>query len=122
MKFSIIFLLSILIICCEKQHEKFPDCQKSYKIAKEDFQKNKFIYYEYQYLTQDTTYNKSFEKLLKENDIAVQFETKYPVGCVVIKDAEEESKKCYQVMMNNQLEAKFGSKFFDSIRLKSKNN
>ena len=45
---NLIFLV-ILFFSCQKEKQRIPDCQEARKIAKSDFEKENYIYYEYQY-------------------------------------------------------------------------
>lgn len=117
---NLIFLV-ILFFSCQKEKQRIPDCQEARKIAKSDFEKENYIYYEYQYLNDDKSSNKEFSNILKDKNIKVIYKTKYPLSDVIVPEEKiEESKKCYQIMMNYQLEAKFGNLFFDSARIESK--
>ncbi len=97
----------VLFFSCEKE-QKIPNCEEVRKIAKSDFEKRKYIYYDYQYLTDDKSSNKEFAEILKKENIKVIYKTKYPISDVIVPEEKiEESKKCYQIMMNYQLKAKF---------------
>jgi len=118
---NILLVLNLVLFFSCKKEQKIPNCEEARKIAKSDFEKRKYIYYDYQYLTDDKSSNKEFAEILKKENINVIYKTKYPISDVIVPEEKiEESKKCYQIMMNYQLEAKFGNLFFDSARIESK--
>jgi hypothetical protein len=117
-----LILFSFLFISCEKEKTIIPNCQEARELAKLDFEKKKYIYYEYQYLNDDKSTNSNFASVLKQKNIKVIFKTKYPESCIPDdKKGLEYSKYCYQEQMNRSVEAKFGHKFLDSARTKSQN-
>lgn len=112
-------MLSKYIVLLRKK--AIPNCQDAEKLAKSDFEKGKYIYYVYQDLTDDKSFNKEFSEILKSKNITVIYKTKYPPSCIIEAEENlEKSKKCYQRLMNLEMEAKFGNPFFDSIRIEAK--
>jgi hypothetical protein len=115
LKFVLILLLAF---SCGKEKSKIPTCIEARQLAKADFKKQKYIFYEYQYLNDDKSKNVDFVNILKQKNIKVIFKTKYPVSCLPNDRNElEESKICYQTQMNNSITAKFGHSFFDNVRV-----
>jgi len=117
----IISFCFLSILSCSEKKEAIPNCQDAEKLAKSDFEKGKYIYYVYQDLTDDKSFNKEFSEILKSKNITVIYKTKYPPSCIIEAEENlEKSKKCYQRLMNLEMEAKFGNPFFDSIRIEAK--
>lgn len=115
---NLIFVLILLVfVSCRKEKSKIPTCIEARQLAKADFEKQKYVFYEYQYLNEDKSKNIDFVNILKQKNIKVIFKTKYPVSCLPDeRDKLEESKICYQTQMNNSITAKFGHGFLDSAR------
>ena len=117
-----LILCLFLFISCEKEKNVMPNCKEARELAKADFEKKKYIYFEYQYLNDDKSSNSNFASILKQKSIKVIFKTKYPTSCIPEdKNVLKESKYCYQEQMNRSVEAKFGHKFLDSARTESQN-
>ncbi|WP_439480552.1 hypothetical protein [Chryseobacterium aquaticum] len=116
---NLIFVLILLVsVSCGKEKSKIPTCMEARELAKSDFEKQKYVFYEYQYLNEDKSKNIDFVNILKQKNIKVIFKTKYPVSCLPDeRDKFEESKICYQTQMNNSITAKFGRGFLDSARI-----
>lgn len=115
-----ILFSNLAFFSCEKKYE-IPNCIESREIAKSDFKKGKYIYYEYLYLTDDISSNDKFVDILKMENIKVIYKRKYPISDVIVPEEKIDiSKKCYQTMMNYQIEAKFGVPFLDSARIAAK--
>lgn len=115
LKFVVILLG---IVSCGKEKSKIPTCIEARQLAKADFEKQKYVFYEYQYLNDDKSKNIDIVNILKQKNIKVIFKTKYPVSCLPDeRDKLEESKICYQTQMNNSITAKFGHSFLDSARI-----
>lgn len=114
---KIIPFLVLLLTCKKKEHL---NCQDVREIAKSDFKKGKYLYYEYQFLTDDKSSNEEFSEILKDNNIKVIFKTSYPISDLVDKKNQiEENKFCYEQMMNILIKGKFGYNYFDKIRKKA---
>lgn len=111
-----IILCFLILFSCSENKQTILNCQDAQKLAKSDFEKGKYVYYEYQYSNDNKSSNKAFSNILKKKNIKVIYKTKYPPSCIVEQEGIEKSKKCYQRMMNLEMEAKFGNHFFDSIR------
>ena len=115
LKFVQIFLIAF---SCDKEKNSIPTCIEARQVAKADFEKQKYVFYEYQYLNDDKSKNAEFVNILKQKNIKVIFKTKYPVSCLPDERNElEKSKICYQTQMNNSIAAKFGHSFLDSARI-----
>ena len=116
---NLIFVLILLVsVSCGKEKSKIPTCIEACQLAKADFEKQKYVFYEYQYLNEDKSKNIDFVNILKQKNIKVIFKTKYPVSCLPDeRDKLEKSKICYQTQMNNSITAKFGHSFLDSARI-----
>lgn len=115
LKFVLIF---VIVFSCQKEKNSIPTCIEAHQIAKADFDKQKYVFYEYQYLNDDKSKNGEFVNILKQKNIKVIFKTKYPVSCLPDElDEIEKSKICYQTQMNNSISAKFGHTFLDSARI-----
>jgi len=121
MKLVFFFALFALTISCNKKQEVYLSCEQQHKKAKNDFNNNKFIYFDY---LQSNNYfdRKLYSRLLQENNITL--DTLIPERCIPLSTTDLNNEHCYIQMMNNNLNAKFGHRFFDSLRLKAtiKNN
>jgi len=115
MRFSFVFILFLIFYSC---HEKKVSCEELREKAKNDFKSNKLIYFEPIRLTDSLDIRKEFKQLLNKNNIKVVFNTISPQGCIPV---DREPEICYQEMMNNNLYAKFGHHFFDSLRVEARN-
>lgn len=120
MKLVFFFALFTLTISCNKKQEVHLSCEQQHKKAKNDFNNNKFIYFDY--LQSNDFDRKLYSRLLQENNITL--DTLIPEGCIPLSTTDLNNEHCYIQMMNNNLNAKFGHRFFDSLRLKAtiKNN
>lgn len=116
---NLIFVLILLVsVSCRKEKNKIPTCMEARELAKSDFENQKYVFYEYQYLNDDKSKNIDFVNILKQKNIKVIFKTKYTVSCLPDeRDKLEESKICYQTQMNNSITAKFGHSFLDSAKI-----
>lgn len=113
---KISFLLLLFIISCQ---EKKVTCEEQREKAKKDFKNNSFTYFEHISRSNSLDTHLEFEKLLNENNIKVVFDTISPMGCIADSGKDPNNEFCYQEMMNNNLYAKYGNKFFDSLKLKA---
>lgn len=120
MRSAFFFALFALTISCNKKQEVYLSCEQQHKKAKNDFNNNKFIYFDY--LQSNDFDRKFYSRLLQENNITL--DTLIPEGCIPLSSTDLNNEHCYIQMMNNNLNAKFGHRFFDSLRLKAtiKNN
>ena len=113
MKKGFFFIILILAVACNKTGSL--SCEQQYEKAKNDFNNSKFVYYDY--LQSDKIFDrKEYSRILKENHITL--DTLYSQGCIPFSQTQI-NEDCYKRMMNNNLHAKFGQQFFDSLRLKS---
>lgn len=108
--------LFVLFISCNKKQDVFLSCEQQHKKAKNDFNNNKFIYFDY-LLTDNQLDREIYSRLLKDYNIIL--DTLIPDGCIPTSEYDLNNENCYKTMMNNNLHAKFGHQFFDSLRLKS---
>jgi len=115
MRFSFLCALILIFYSC---HEKKVSCEEFREKAKKDFKSNKLTYFEPIRLTDSLDIRKEFKQLLNKNNIKVVFDTISPQGCIPV---DREPEICYQEMMNNNLYAKFGHHFFDSLRVEARN-
>lgn len=117
---NLIILLPFLALPLSCKKDEHLNCQDVREIAKSDFKKGKYIYYEYQFLTDDKSSNEEYRKILKDYNIKVIFNTSYPISDIVDKKNQiEENKACYEEMMNILIKGKFGYNYFDIIRKKA---
>ncbi|MNK42915.1 hypothetical protein D3C87_616070 [compost metagenome] len=113
--------MSFCFFLVTRKSKEFQIVKKQERLQNQILKKKIISNYEYQYLNDDKSSNREFSSILKDKNIKVIYKTKYPISDVIIPEEKiEESKKCYQIMMNYQLEAKFGNLFFDSARIESK--
>ena len=106
----------ILIVSCGKKQNTYLSCEQQREKAKIDFSNNKLIYFDY--LQSEKDFNRQlFADLLKENNIIL--DTLFPEGCIPLSQTDLNHEHCYKIMMNNNLNSKFGNQFFDSLRSKA---
>ncbi|MEI7487735.1 MAG: hypothetical protein WCJ72_10055 [Chryseobacterium sp.] len=118
MKLSFALILCLLIFSCQ---EKRISCEEQREKAKTDFKNNKFIYFEHVQRNDSIDVRQEFKQLLNENNIEVVFGTFSPAGCIPRNETDHNNEFCYQEMMMNNLYAKFGNTFFDSLKTKAQN-
>lgn len=122
MKNSFLLIVILSILSCNDKKIKNITCESQREEAKNDFDNNRFTYFEHIELFNDNINRANFTKFLEEHNIKVIFDTLEPVGCIPESETDPQHNDCYKEMMNNNLHAKFGNPFFDSLRLKSNYN
>lgn len=100
--------------------EKMVTCESQREKAKIDFNRKKYIYFETVTLNGQAGNRKNFAQALRENNIEVIFDTVISGSCIPYSETDPEYKHCYKEMMNNNLYAQFGHRFFDSLRIQAK--
>lgn len=107
------FFALILIISCSKKQNTYLSCEQQREKAKNDFKNNKLIYFDY--LQSEKDFDRQlYGDLLEENNIIL--DTLIPEGCIPLSQTDLNHEYCYKIMMNNNLNSKFGNQFFDSLR------
>ncbi|MCU7616981.1 hypothetical protein NZ698_07210 [Chryseobacterium sp. PBS4-4] len=122
MKKCLLMILVLFIFSCNDKKQGNITCESQRKKAKRDLKNNQFTYFEHIDLLDNNDNNdlKNFAILMKENNIKVVFDTLRFASCLPNSETDPNNLECYKEMMNNNLHAKFGHQFFDSLRLKSK--
>ncbi len=80
MKLVFFFALFALTISGNKKQEVYLSCEQQHKKAKNDFNNNKFIYFDYLQSNNDFD-RKLYSRLLQENNIIL--DTLIPEGCIL---------------------------------------
>jgi hypothetical protein len=118
MKLSFALILCLSIFSCQ---EKKISCEEQREKAKTDFKNKKFTYFEHIQRNDSVDFHQEFEQLLNKSNIKVVFGTFSPAGCIPRNDGDPNNEFCYREMMMNNLYAKFGNNFFDSLKTKAQN-
>lgn len=108
MKLAFFFALFALTISCNKKQEVYLSCEQQHKKAKNDFNNNKFIYFDY--LQSNDFDRKLYSRLLQENNITL--DTLVPEGCIPLSTTDLNNEHCYIQMMNNNFKCQIWPSFF----------
>lgn len=114
---SFIFSLTLIItiLSCNQKNGYEIDCNQAKKQAQNDFKYKNYTWTIFSGLGYDFLGQKEFIKLLDENNIKVD---SVAVSCISLPN--DKYNDCGKAEMNRLIEEKFGTKFIDSLKYKSK--